>query len=209
MRNGSPFWWAVFIHNRKEIRTSTKHSDFEKAKAVAIQWYMVKQNDLSKGISPTHNTKTFAYAVDKAYVEYHADIGKKGRSKSYVLGIKKAFNKLKKLSLSKVDIAAVNHTTWENARKELLIGNPALSDRTLHQYRNAIQIVLNQAYKRGDIKRLPEFLSGATDDTPRTFFNKDEYDQLTTAILKHIAKKMKEKNGWTEAARELLDYVEP
>jgi hypothetical protein len=209
-RPDSEYWWAIFYHKTKSIRTSTKETEFELARQAATRWYIDRQASVKQGISPVHRTKSFAYAADKAYSAYHAEIGKKGRSKSYVAGLKKSFNKLKTLAIAKVDIAAVDHTTWENTRKELLNGNPDLSDRTLHQYRNSIQIILNQAYKRGEIKQLPTFLAestGASDDTPRTFFNKDEFDDLIKAIEKHIVRKMREKNGWTEGARELLDYV--
>jgi hypothetical protein len=212
-RPNSKYWWAVFYHKRKAICSSTKHTDVGKAELVAEKWYYEKQGDIERGevIVPATRKKSFAYAADKAYAEYHAEMGKrKGRSKTYVLSLKKTLDKLKRLSIAKVEISAVNHQTWEIAKTELLMGNPELRDRTLHQYRNAIQVVLKQAYKRDDIKQLPDFIpesTGASDDTPRTFFDHREFDALIKAIEKHIVKKMKEKNGWTEGARELLDYV--
>jgi len=211
-RPDSDYWWAICFNHNKTIRSSTKETDLEAAKAVATKWYIKKQAEIAAhGVPATvHRTDTFAFATDKAYEEYEAEIGKKGRSKSYIDGLKKSFNKLKQLSIAKKAVASVDHTTWDHTRKELLKGNPKLSDRTLHQYRNSIQIVLKQAFKRGDIKVLPTFLTertGATDDTPRTFFDAREYEDLQTALLKNIAKKIKEGNGHAERARELKDYV--
>ena len=49
--------------------------------------------------------------------------------------------------------------------------------------------------------------TGATADTPRTWFDADDYKALKLALRRNVAKHKKEKTRWIEAAEELRDYV--
>jgi integrase len=209
-RPDSEYWWATFNYKRRPIRVSTKETDLKKAKLVARDWYMKKQAEVSQGFSPARKTKTFVAAAERALKEMDAEV-KRGRySQHYVDGMRRTLNVIKKTSVADVDIAEVNQQVWTATQKDLLKLNPKMSDRTLHQYRNIINVTLNYALKNGEVAQRPQFArerTGQTDATPRTWFTQDEYRKLQSALMDNIDYHVGLKSKWIEAAEELLDYV--
>jgi integrase len=72
-------------------------------------------------------------------------------------------------------------------------------------------VVLKQSVIRGELKASPVFMresTGSVADTPRTWFNQDEYRTLITALRKNITLHRNQSGGrWREAAEELRDFV--
>src|ERR1035438_4404411 len=207
-RADSQVWWAGFYNKRVHLRTSTKTIDIEDAKARAIDWYFEKQLQIRGGAVPTTKAKSFQSAADKALAQYKRDVERGARSKSYIHGLAKIYNTLNQM-IGNVDLASINQASWF-ALKTKLQARKQMSDKTLHQYKNALTIVLKQAVMRGDLQTMPIFMSdktGNNKDTPRTWFNPDEYKLLIKALRANIAKHRREKTRWQSDAEELRDYV--
>lgn len=93
-------------------------------------------------------------------------------------------------------------------RRELLKQNPKRTEKTLHQYKNAVNVTLNEALRRHEIKQLPQFAkeTKAKDtDTYRTWFPDVEFLELLRALVKNVEEN--QNTRWKEAAEELQDYV--
>lgn len=207
-RNDSEYWWVRFYYKRRGVSTSTKQTDFEAAKKVATKWYLEKQSEVSQGFAPTHKTRTFAAAMDKA-VEQYDEYAKRGlRSAAYAKEIGITVRVLKRTCIAGVDIAAVDQGVWNAVRKELLKQNPKRTEKTLHQYKNVVNITLNEALRRHDLKQLPQFAAetkSKNDNTYRTWFQDEEFYELLRALVENVERF--KKTRWKEASEELLDYV--
>jgi hypothetical protein len=182
----------------------------EAAKSFGREWYMAKQAEVSRGFAPTRKTKTFAHMAQKALGEYEDDAKRGKRSDQYIRGLRNPIKVINRTCIANVDIAEVNQQVWNEVQKDLLKFNPKMSERTLHQYRNIINITLKQALKRGELKQLPQFVrepTGAANATPRTWFDPTEYKALKTALKDHIAAHKAKKTRWVTDAEELYDYV--
>jgi len=208
MRSDANIWWAGFYNKRIHIRTSTKTADFEAAKKVAQQWYFEKQLQIAGGNAPTTRTRTFRAVATKALEQYSLDAERGKRSKQYVNGLRKVFNRLNVI-IGDNDIDNINQAKWTQVKQDLQ-NERALTDKTLHQYRTALQIVLKQAVLRGEMDELPKFFAeptGNANDTPRTWFDEREYRTMILALRRNIATHKKNKTRWQEDATELRDYV--
>jgi integrase len=208
-RPGTKLWWTEFFHGRKHIQSSTKTADLEEAKVFAKAWYFQKQAAIAGGQEPSTKATSFRYAAEQALAQYKLDAERGKRSTSYVNGMRKVFNVLNGICGDE-NIKTFNQATWTKTRNALS-NRGKMSDRTLHQYKNAVQVVLKQAMMRGDIASLPSFIAertGSGDDTPRTWFNEVEYKQLIAALRENIVKHRKDQTRWIEAAEELRDFVQ-
>jgi len=207
-RKDSEYWWVRFYHKRKGVQTSTKQTDFDEAKKVATKWYLEKQAAVSNGFAPTHKTRTFAAAMDKAAEQYD-EYAKRGiRSAAYARELRITMGVLKRTCIAGVDIAAVDQGVWNAVRKELLKQSPKRSEKTLHQYKNVVNITLNEALRRHDIKQLPQFAAetkSKQSDTYRTWFQDMEYHELLRALVQNVEDH--KNTRWKEDAEELLNYV--
>ena len=208
-RPDSAFWWACFYHKRKQIRTSTKLADLEKAKTVASTWFFQRQAEIANGVVPASKTRHFAAAADKALASYQQLAGKPhGPSAAYVKNLGQVVAKLTPL-VGAVPTANVTQQTWNGVLEQLR--KKQLAPATVHQYRNALQIVLKEAYRRGEIKILPKLLADSTGkkaDTPRTYFDEQQYRLLGEQLRQNIDWHRDNKTRWIEAAKELRDYVQ-
>jgi integrase len=107
-------------------------------------------------------------------------------------------------------IETITNQSWFEFKDEMYKKYPAIKRGTLHQYKNALRVVLNDAYQRGTIKSLPVFkdtYSTTKIDSPRPWFNFKEYRLLQDGIKRHIIHLKKTKPRWVTAAQELYDYV--
>lgn len=208
-RPNSKYWWVGFIHKRREVAASTKQTEFESAKKVAIDWYLKKYNDVTNGFAPARKARSFASAMDRALEQYGEDVKRGVRSQAYIRELRITMGVLKKTCIQNVDIGEVNQGVWNAVKKEILKARPHLSDRTVHQYKNAINITLNEALRRNEIKQLPQFAveKKKKDETYRTWFTPEEYMKLQKALIDNVWEHKQQKSRWIEAAEELHDYV--
>jgi hypothetical protein len=207
-RPDSHVWWARFINKRVVIRTSTKTTDIEAAKKMATNWFYEKQLQIRGGIAPTTKAKSFQLASDKALHQYNRDVERGARSKSYIHGLTKVYKTLNQM-IGNTDLTSINQASWFTLKSKLQ-QRKQMSDKTLHQYKNALTIVLKQAVMRGDLLTMPIFMSdktGNNKDTPRTWFQATEYETLIKALRANITNHKQMKTRWIQDAEELKDYV--
>jgi hypothetical protein len=208
-RPDSVYWWTCFYHKRKQIRTSTKCEKLEQAKVFASTWFFQRQAEIANGVVPAPKAKHFAAAADKALATYEKMAGiPNGRSVAYVKTLSQVVGKLKTM-IGTMPTAQVTQSAWNKVLDQLR--DKQLAAATVHQYRNALQIVLKEAYRRGEISVLPKLLSdsmGKKADTPRTYFDGRQYAALWNQLRKNVATHRKNKTRWIEAAEELSDYVQ-
>ena len=209
MREGSPYWWGGFHFKGKYLRTSTKQKNSDAADAIASQWYFKKQNEIASGqiASPKH---AFDKLAEDALTAYKGLVTRGIRSQKTFDGIDGIMRSRIMPYFKKTPVINIDNTTWHKFKEDMVKEYPSIKRGTLHQYKNAIRVVLNQAYKLGYIKELPVFKDEYTArriDSPRPWFNSTEYNKLHRAILAHAKKLQKRDRLLYEHAMELYDYV--
>jgi integrase len=210
MREGSPFWWCGFHFKGKYIRTTTKQKHLEAAKAFAKDWYFSKQTEIASGeiASPKHE---FGKLAEEALANYKTMFVDRGqRSLKTYIGIEGILNSRVKDYFKKVAVQNIDNTAWHKYKEDMVALYPNIKRGTLHQYKNAIRMVLNYAYRQGILKQLPQFKDeyDTTKNTAtRAWFTKDEYSKLHNSIRKHADYLETRDKLQHQHARELYDYV--
>lgn len=174
----SPYWNARFYSDRlTKQQTSLKTPDLAEATEKAESWYIDTLVKLKTGtpvspkspaiprVFPTTPDVDFRKAAETALKDYRN--AEEPYSSSYIHGLLKLFNKLNEF-IGYDDIRTIDNRAWFDLKTRIKKANPAISNRTLHQYKTGLKIVLNQAYKNRFIdnpvgfvrERLPK------DDTP-------------------------------------------
>jgi integrase len=210
MREGSPFWWCGFHFKGKYIRTTTKQKHLEAAKAFAKDWYFSKQTEIASGeiASPKHE---FGKIAEEALANYKTMFVDRGqRSLKTYIGIEGILNSRVKDYFKKVAVQNIDNTAWHKYKEDMVALYPNIKRGTLHQYKNAIRMVLNYAYRQGILKQLPQFKDeyDTTKNTAtRAWFTKDEYSKLHNSIRKHADYLETRDKLQHQHARELYDYV--
>lgn len=208
-RPNTKFYWCKFYHKRVPFRTSTRTNDLKKATDFAQQWYWGRQHEISTGkVAPTSNAKSFAVAAEKALDAYRRDVARGTRSQSYLTSLTNMLRNRVVPELGKYALASIGQVVWNKYQEQLMARKKPLKPRSIHQHKNAIHVVLKQAQMRGEILTMPKFLdvhASMKDDTPRTWFEADEYKKLYKALRANI--ESHRNTRWHEAAKELRDYV--
>ena len=210
MRDGSPFWWGGFHFKGKYLRTSTKQKNLDSAKTVAQQWYFQKQTEIASGeiISSKHK---FGKLADEALENYKKTYVERGvRSQKTYDGIEGIMKSRVYDYFEKIPIQAIDNTLWHKYKDDMITKYPQIKRGTLHQYKNAIRVVLNYAYKMGYIKELPIFKDEYTTQktaNSRPWFNSAEYSKLHNSIAAYAKKVQKVDSRKYAYALELYDFV--
>jgi integrase len=207
-RRDCKVWWCGFYHQRTHVRTSTKTQDLKEAKEVARSWFIARQYEISNGVEPVSKSNGFSNAADRAIERYVAQAKRGERSDSYVKGLRNVIQRLKALAGRVAIEQAATQQFWDALLQKLM--DTGVKAATIHQYKNALMVVLKLAYRRGDLSQIPRFLSdrtGKTFDTPRTYFDSQQYTKLFRHLRTNKAWHRKNKTRWIEAAEELPDYV--
>lgn len=205
-RLGSPFWWCGFHHKGRYIRRSTKQSSATAATKEAERWYHVKQAEITLG-KPVGGP-TVATVAKSALLTLSGQVKRGEKSSEYLKEVKRILETRILLHFGSIPIANVDAAEWEKFKKQILAQYPNLSRATLHQHKNALRVVLNEAYRENYIAQLPVFKDTHTSPRvklPRIWFEKTEYTRLHRAIDRH-AKKLKG-TRWEDDAKELYDYT--
>jgi hypothetical protein len=208
-RDGSPYWWAGFHHQGKYIRTSTKQVDSGGAEAIASKWYFQKQSEISAGqiISTKH---LFGKVAVLAIEYYRGLVTRNIRSVKTLEGIEGILKSRVTPYFEKTPVTQIDNTAWQRFKDQMLSDNPLLKRGTLHQYKNALRVVLNEAYRIGYIKVLPVFkdeYDTRKNENARPWFDSAEYSRLHNAVLNHAKKLAKIDRRQHEHALELYDYI--
>jgi len=209
MRTGSPFWWVGFHYKGKYIRKTSKQSDQGAAKAFAHEWYFKKQTEIAAGdiSSPKHQFD----AVAKLALKHYSSLVDRGlRSAKTIEGIQSILDTRVTPYFKKMSVTSIDNTTWQRFKDKMVEKYPKITRGTLHQYKNAVRTVLNEAFRQGYIKQLPVFkdeYNTKKNEMSRPWFNPSEYRRLHRSIASH-ANHLKNKDKLQfKNAMELYDYV--
>jgi integrase len=208
-RPTSSYWWAGFHHKGKYIRTSTKQVDVRLAEKIAEKWYVEKQGDIASGKLST-TKKTFEQVANFALAEFADRVERGERSNNTYRGIKNALLGKVKPFFGQLPIDQVGVRSWFEFKEHIYGINPKIKRGTFHQYKNALRLVLNKAYRSGLIERVPEIKDQYSDkriDAPRPWFTPSEYKTLLAGVRRHIKYLRDVQPRWVDAAEELYDYI--
>jgi integrase len=130
------------------------------------------------------------------------------RSALYLYGLEKVMTRDILPFFGKTPIAKVDVVMWNKFVGKKQNQVHPLARATLHQCKNALRAILNEAYRTGLIKSVPvlkDASGGPRVKTPRVWFEPSEYRKLLSAIRAHA--KTLRKTRWEDDANELYDYV--
>ena len=206
-RPDTRYWWCGFHLKGNYIRASTKCSDLNLAIEAAKQWYYRKQGAIDAGVPIVPKNLTFNHFAKLALDDYEQMVTAGQRSSSYVRGLRVLLkNDLGKF-FGSYPLTAINQQLWHKYMQQRLVPSNA-KPSTVHTHLNGIRIVFRRAKLRGELQDTPVFLTErktASDATPRTWFEPEQYDALYTATRANITKL--KGTRWHSSAMELHDYV--
>ena len=208
-RHNSPYWFSGFHFKGKYVRRSTKEANRNAAIAAAEKWFTLKQAEILTIGMPTEGYGPTVDAIAKKALATMANrVTAQERSSVYLSGIRKILQGHILPFFGKTPIARVDVVLWNKFVEEKQAEPKPISRGTLHQLKNALRLVLNEAYRTGVIKAVPtlkEVSVGPRIKTPRVWFEPGEYRTLHQALRQH-AKSLR-KTRWVDDAQELYDYV--
>jgi len=143
-------------------------------------------------------------------VRYQEKVNRGERSGQTLKSINIVLNARVMPFFEKKPIESITNQSWFEFKDDCYEKYPDIKRGTLHQYKNAIRVVLNDAYQRGIIKSLPVFKDSYGNvkvSSARPWFNFSEYRTLLAAIRSHIKHLKVAKPRWVEGSEELYDYV--
>ena len=208
-REGSPFWWVGFHQKGRYVRSSTKQTDSSAAEVVGREWYFKKQSDIASGATNISG-ETFEKVSKSAIAHYESLVQRGIRSPKTLKEIKSVLASRVMPFFKKLDISSIDNTTWHRYKSSIVESYPRVTRGTLHQYKSAVRVVLNEAFRTGKIKAVPVFrdeYSTNKNIQSRPWFDENDYKKLHTAIRNH-AKHLETRDRLQyEYALELYDYV--
>ena len=206
-RPGTPFWWCGFHHQGSYIRHSTKQRALDAAIPVAERWFTLQQAEILTG-NTNLGGRTVATVAKAALKNLAARVQRGERSPYYLEQVEQNIEKRILPYFGSKSVAKIDVVEWEKFKTHIYADSPNLSRLTLHQYKNALRAILNEAYRNGWIKQLPvikDEYGSAKVKVPRVWFEPREYQQLLAAIRSHA--KTLVGTRWENDAKELYDYT--
>jgi integrase len=212
--NGKSANWYAGFHMSGRHRTSLGTSDYTEALKRAERWYEDTRYKVRNGGLTPPSTPRFGKLV-KATLE-----GMRVAEKSpvYINGVATCLAKGSDVIrfFGSMAITDVNSRAWDQFRAWLVTtrateGKSRLSEKSVHQRKNAVRLVLRQAYVDGLIQAPPRFEDPMRpvrkEARPRTYFTDSEYEKLWKASLANVRRHRKQRTRWVADAEELHDYI--
>ena len=206
-RPSTPFWWCGFHHQGSYIRHSTKQRLLDAAIPVAEKWFTLQQAEILTGNNALGG-RTVGTVAKAALKNLEARVRRGERSAAYYESVELVIQTKILPFFGSMSVAKIGVVEWEEFKAHIYKQSSTLSRATLHQFKNGLRLILNEAYRTGWIKQLPiikDEYGSARVKVPRVWFEPAEYKKLLTAIRKH-AKTLKE-TRWEDDVKELYDYV--
>lgn len=207
-------WYAGFHNSGKFVRESMRTSDFDAAKERASEWYEVKRYEIRKGTFVPPSGAKFEALIKPAL----AGMAAREKSPKYVAAAKTALreNSYVRRYFGKIGVERITSRTWDDFRlwlSELRVdeGKPQHSERSIHQMKNVVRLILRQAYVQKLIDVRPRFedplKETKSDSRPRIRFDGDEENALLVACAENIERHRQAKTRWVADAEEMFDFV--
>lgn len=206
-RPGTPYWWCGFHFKGKYVRQSTKQRDRSAAIGVAEKWFTLQQAEILTG-NESLGGRTVATVAKAALKKLEARVARGERSTPYYKSVELIIRTKILPYFGSKSVAKIGVVEWEKFKTYTYENSPNLSRSSLHQFKNGLRLILNEAYRQGWIKQLPvikDEYGSARVKVPRVWFEPREYKKLLTAIRLHI--KMLKGTRWESDAEELYDYT--
>ena len=206
-RPNSPFVWCGFHHQGRYVRHSTKERVWSAAIKAAENWYSIRRAEILTGVA-SFGGKSFTTVATSTIKTMEERVARGERSAVYVKDVKHTlFSRLVPF-FGSTSVDSIGIVQWEKYKVDCYEKNPTLSRGTLHQHKNALRLVLNEAYRSGWIKQIPvikDVYNNEKIKVPRQWFDEREYTKLHKAIRSH-GKSLAE-TRWKNDCDELYDYV--
>jgi integrase len=207
-------WYAKFHHGGKAIRKSMGTTVFAEAVKLAGDWYEDRRYEIRNGKHVPPGGTPFSRLIEPT-LEAMRDRRRSARyvkvTKTY-LGAKGYIRRF----FGSLPVERIDTHTWDEFREWLLRtrreeAKPPLSERSLHQMKNAVYLVLKHARVKRLVSAKPSFedpyRDAKVDARPRVQFNSFEKELLRLATWENIRTHREGKTRWQEDAQELDDYV--
>ena len=204
-------WYCGFHHKGVYKRASMGTANWRDACPKAENWYHDRQYELAHGIVQLKRGKKVMDLTNRTLVRME----QQGKSAEYIGGVRFLLSEGQPLHefFKNKAVASVDERAWDEFRtwlddKRAAEGSGSLSEATLHQFKNALRLVLKQAYVDQHIDRIPVFpdvmRKKRYDSRPRVYFSNAEYRKLIIASRKNI-RGNRRRSRWL--AEELHDYI--
>lgn len=206
-------WYCGFHHRGSFIRVSTRSACRSTALQFAEQWYLDRLYEIRHGAIVMPG-KRFGAVAQNLIKRLAAERG----SDAYCRVLRNYLRQGGYLHryFGQTNVAAINTRSWDDFRVWLgearrLEDKSSLAERTVHQLKNAVRLVLRQAYIERLIDDIPRFhdllRARKTDSRPRVYFNEEEYRSLLGALSSNVERHQLERTRWRESSKDLRDYV--
>lgn len=210
----SPNWYAGFYHRSDYVRRSMGTPDLEAALDKAAIWYLDRQHEIRHGKFVAPGGVKFAKLVDPML----AGMAARNMATSYIRGVKAklATGGYVDRFFGKLPVDQITTHSWDDFREWLITERATenkvpLAERTTHQMKNAVVLVLKHARLKRLIESKPHFddtyRPKRTDARPRTQFNEIERMLLLQALNENVGVHEALKTRWVDDAKELRDFV--
>lgn len=201
-------WYAGFHQDGRYHRKATKTDHLPSALHLAADWYLDCKAATRIGQFVPQVRHTVNDAAKPALAKFRARVERGERSQSYLDGIKLLLETALLPFFGSLDVKKVGPAKWSEYESHLRASKPRLTRQTLHQHRNALRVVLNEAVRQEWIDRLPALKIdsvGKREGQPRIWFEVTELRRLLKAAKEHI--KQLEGTRWVSDAEECYDFI--
>lgn len=201
----SSFWWVRYYTQKKILKKSTKTENKKDAIEFAKKFYedilLRERNLLPLGSSPV-----FERVARELLIEQSQLIERGERSDKLNVNDKQKFDKdilprFGGMNLKDITYKHLNQYVSELSKRDL---KPA----TINNHLNLIHKVLSLGQRENLITTIPQFPRVKREDSPRGWFNLDEYELLRTTIKNEIkAKSIVRGHQITDEMRLLVTFM--
>ena len=179
----SSFWWVRYYTQKKILKKSTKTENKKTAIEFAKKFYedilLRERNLLPLGSSPV-----FKKVADELIIEQEQLIERGERSDKLNINDKQ---KLEKDILPRFGGMNLKDITYKHLNEYAsLLSKRDLKPATINNHLNLIHKVLALGQRENLIQTIPQFPKVKREDSPRGWFNLDEYELLKETIKNQI-----------------------
>ena len=183
----SSFWWCRYYTQRKILRKSTKTSDKREAINFAKKFYeeiLLREHNLM----PLTASASFEKCAE-ALITEQGELMLRGE-RNPKINIQDR-QKLKKDILPFFKNISIKEITYKHINQFVMrLVERKLKPSSIKNHLNLIHKILNLAQREGLVDRLPSMPKVKLKDSPRGWFNLDQYEHLRNTVFKLIDEKV-------------------
>ena len=181
--SASSFWWVRYYTQKKILKKSTKTEN----KKIAIEFAKKFYEDIllrERKLLPLGSSPIFKKIADELIIEQEQLIERGERSDKLNINDKQ---KLDKDILPRFGGMNLKDITYKHLNEYVsLLSQRDLKPATINSHLNLIHKVLSLGQRENLIQTIPQFPKVKREDSPRGWFNLDEYELLKETIKNQI-----------------------